>query len=387
MPKFLLSLFIIVSLTAALSVVLVRTGPESQATLQPPPPPHVVTTVVESRHIRPVTRLTGQLRPTRRSQLHFEVSGQLRRRAVEPGQRVEAGDLLLKLEDGDYADSVTEARGALDQERAMLRRDRRLLELMQQQVQLQQNEVDRMDNLGQRSLASKSNFDSAMQTLLQLQAETARLQNSIDSAASRLQQHEAAYNRARRNLERSELRAPFAATVDSVAVDAGDYVTPGQMAVTLVQMEELDLALDVPGHVVAHLDRGQSVEVAARSRGTDISLSGRIIAIAADPDPRTYTHTVRIRIAARGLIPGQLASAALPGQAYPDAHTVPATAILHDDGQTYVFVVADGRVHRQPVTLVRRHGEQQIIEGVAAGTAIVARDVAALADDQRVSSR
>lgn len=383
MPRFLFSLLVIVVLTLLLTVVLVRTGPESQATLQPLPPQRVVTTEVRSVDFQPVTRITGQLQPVRQAHRHFEVSGQLIERLVEPGQKVVAGEILLRLDSGDYADAVAETEAALTQEREALARDRRLLQLVEEQVGLQEAEVSRMERLGQRSLASQSNYDTAMQSLLQLQGEAERLRHNIGTAAARLQQREAAYSRAQRDLGRTELRAPFAATVDSVAVDTGDYVTPGDMAVKLVQLGELDLALAVPGPVVATLSRGQAIELA----GPDgQQRTGRIVALAAAPDPVTHTYDLRIRLPGADLYPGQLVTARLPGLEYADAHVVPASAILRDEGRAYVFAVTDGQLRRLPVTVRQRYREDgQVIEGVDAGTTIVARDVAALADDQTVS--
>lgn len=385
MLRFLFYLFIIAALTAAVTGVLIWTGPESQATLQPLPPQRVVTAEVRSIDFQPVRHLTGQLQPTRSARLHFEVSGQLIERHIEPGQQIATDEILLQLDAADYADAVSEAEAELTQERETLDRDRRLLELIDEQVALQEKEVERMDRLGQRSLASKSNYDTAVQSLLQLQAEAARLRYSVSSATARRQQREAAYNRAKRNLERTRLRAPFAATVDSVAVDVGDYVTPGQMATELVQLDELDLVLDVPGPVAATLSRGQSVEVTVPQNGDRKTRSGRIVALAAAPDTVTHTYKLRIRLSGSGLYPGQLVEARLPGLAYNDARIVPAAAILRDEGETYVFRVDDGKLDRLPVTIIQRHQDWQVIEGVAAGTMIVARDVAALADGQPVS--
>ena len=375
-------LLVIVGLTALLTTLLIWTGPESRATLQPAPPQHVVTTDVREIDFQPVTRLTGQLQPMRRSNLQFEISGQVSERHVEPGYRVDSGEILLQVESGDFRDAATEAEAALQLERDALARDRQLLELMEQQVQLQQQEVERIQTLGRESLASKSNFDSAMQSLLQLKSEAARLRYSIDSARARLSRLQAAYNRARRNLERTRLVAPYAATVDAVSVEVGDYVTPGQMAIRLVQLEKLDLALAVPAALVGALSLEQNITLTVNGREHE----GRIVAMAADPDPRTHTYAVRIRLPAKeGLFAGQLAEALLPGRHYVDARVVPATAILHSEGETFVFTIKEGKLDRVPVRVVQRHHEWQVVEGVSTGTTIVARDVAALADGQQVT--
>lgn len=374
-------LLLIAAATLLVAAILVRSGPESQATLQPPPPPYVVTDTVRTLDFRPLNRQTGQLQPARKARLHFEVTGQVSERHVEPGQQVEQGEVLLTLASGDFDDTVTETQALLEQERNAIARDRRLLELVEDQVVLQAREVDRMDQLGRDSLASKSAYDTAQQALLKLQSEAAQLRNNVDSAAARLQQREAAYNRAVRDLERTQLTAPFKATVNEVAVEAGDYVTPGQMALKLVQLDELDLALEVAAGVGQSLALQQEINV----RMDDEQKKGTIVALAPEPDPVTHTYALRIRLPAGDWFPGQLALAELPGRYYEDARIVPAGAVLRDGGETYVFRVDDDRLQRVPVTVVRRYLDWQVVEGIEPGTRIVAGDVAALADGQTIT--
>lgn len=374
-------LLIIVAVSIALTAVTLWSGPESTAKLQPPPPQQVVTARVEVIDFQPVRRLVGSLQPVRRSRLQFEVSGQVSGRHVEPGHKVAAGDVLLELERSDYEDAVTEAQAVLQQERTALDRDRGLLTLMEQQVQLQQNETERIAQLGRDSLASKSNYDSVRQTLLQLQSEATQLRYRISSATERIKQFEAAYSRAQRDLSRTRLKAPFAATVDAVAVEVGDYASSGEMAVRLVQLDQLDLVLDVPATAVGPLELGQTIAVLVNGRERE----GRIVALAADSDPLTHTFAGRVRLQAGDWRAGQLAEAKLPGRRYSDAHVVPATAILHSEGDTYVFTVNDGTLQRVAVKAQQRYRDWQVIEGVAPGTRIVARDVAALADGQEVT--
>lgn len=378
-----LYLFMIIGFSASAVLALVWTGPQSQATLQPPPPQRVVTTEVRLMELKPATLITGQLQPRRKAQLNFEVAGRLVDRRVEPGQKVQSGEVLLSLEDSDYRDAVVELAAQLDEERHAVARDRNLLELIRQEVELQAEEVRRLERLGRESLASRSNYDSAAQQLLRLQAEAARLEHSVATAESRLMAREAALRRAERDLQRTRLTAPFSATIDSVAAEVGDYLTPGKPVVTLAQLDELDLALEVTGEVARPLRLGQEVPIYLDGEAR----VGTIVALSTDPDPDTYTHTLRIRVTADGLYPGQLARAELPGVPLPAAIVVPVTAILREEGQAYLFTLAGDRLKRIPVKVVMRQGEWEVIEGVAPGTVIVARDVAALADGQQVTAR
>lgn len=372
---------VIAGVTALAMLMLVWTGPETQATLQPPPLQRVLVDTVREIDFQPVTRLTGQVQPARKTRLHFEVSGQVTDRLVEPGQPVEAGAPLLTIAAGDYEDTVEEYQALLELERGAIARDRRLLEITGQERELQAREVERLERLGRDALAAKSQLDAAMQQLLRLDAESARLQHNVNTAAARLRQYEAAYQRARRDLQRTRLVAPYAATVDAVNIEVGDYVTPGQAAITLVQVDQLDLFLAVTGQLASQLRLGQEIRIETRQGAR----TGRIIALQADPDPQTHTHGLRIRLDANDLLPGQLAEAELPGAFMRAALIVPATAVLYEDGGTYLFLIVDEHLVRTPVAVQQRYREWLVIDGIAAGTPIVARDVAALADGQPVS--
>lgn len=368
--------------SALLIAALLWTRPETQAELRAVAPPVVKIEPVRVKDLQPLTRVTGKLQPAKKARLHFQVRGQVNARLVEAGQVVRAGALLLGIDDGDLIDAVAESKARLKTEQDAIRRDARLLELMRQERQLQEQEVARLRRLGRESLSSKSIHDQAQQTLYRREAEEARLQHGVEAARSRLAIEQARLNKAERDLRRARLRAPFSGTINRVHVEAGDYVAPGQAALEIVDLQRLDLNLEVTGRAAAELTLGQKINVATDAGRRE----GEIIALAVDPDPHTHTHALKIRIPSAGLFAGRLAVAELPGRYYARASTVPVSAVLHEDGGAYVFGHAAGRVYRKPVTLLARVHDLHIIKGLAPGAEIVARDVGALADGQKVAT-
>ncbi|HKJ75568.1 MAG TPA: hypothetical protein VKA64_00010, partial [Gammaproteobacteria bacterium] len=93
------------------------------------------------------------------------------------------------------------------------------------------------------------------------------------------------------------------------------------------------------------------------------------------------------RIPGEDLLPGTLARAKLPLRPRLGARVAPVSAVLREEGQAFVFTVRDGEVERVAVTTGLRDGSRVVLtEGPEAGTTIVARDVAALADGQPVEA-
>lgn len=378
----LLVLLIVIALAVAL---LVRTKPAQQADLKQTPPTHVAVTEVMARDLNAVDIVTGRLQASRKAMLQFELAGQVTERKVEPGQHVEAGQMLLALPDGDYQDALADAQAQLEQDRAAMVRDRELMTLAGREQGLQAQAVERFERLGRDALASKAQTDEARARLLQLQSEAARMRYNVDTAQATIRQREAAVNRAQRNLERTHLTAPFSGIINAVNVQPGDYVAPAVPAVELLNVEQLDLYVEVPGTTAAALKLGQQVVVRAGDPAAPVQTMAEVVALQLDPNLATHTYAVRLRLPGQGFLPGALAVAELPLAPLHNVLAVPVSAVEQDEGRAYVFTLRDGIARRVEVKLGARVQDAQVITGgVQAGEKIVARDVAALADGERV---
>ena len=368
---------------AGLALLLVLSKPDRSPELGEPVPARVLVATVLNHDLLPQQTVSGYLAPMRRALLHFELSGLVRERLVEPGQAVEAGAMLLTLHEDDYRDALARAEAQFELERSNIDKDRELLGLARRNHALQKDEVARLEKLGQDSLISKSRLDESRIKLLQLQSEVARLKNSTDTAASRLRLLEAQRNRAARDLQRAGLAAPFAGIVNSVHVEVGDYVTPNQEVVEVIDISDLDLYVEVRGELAEALSLGQSLTVMVGER----QVEGVLVALQVDPDPKTFTHALRIRIPGDASRSGSVARVRLPLRQLQQAVAVPSTAILQDDGNVYVFRLDGEVLLRTPVTTGTHVGELVVITaGLAGGERVVVRDVAALSDGMRVTA-
>lgn len=378
-----LSFVLLLVLFGVISWQLLANRPVKVPELKVLAPPRVEVARVRSEDVQPFERITGRLRPVRKSELRFEVVGNLLERRVEAGQQVEAGELLLRLDDGDYRDAVTEAEARLVQEQAGLERDRRLLNLARRNERLAQREVDRLVQLGKDSLTSQSRLDETRQQLLQLQGEQARLEYSVATGEQRLAMLRSNRDRMQRNLERAQLTAPYGGRVNRVLAEVGDHVTPNAISLELIDDRALNLYAEVSGTTAAALVPGQQLVVTVG----DKRLDGVLFSLQLDPDPSTFTHPVKIRVSGEGLLPGMLASVRLPLAPRANALVVPLSALLLEGGQSYVFVVKDERLERRQVQVGIRSGGLQVIRsGLERDELLVARDVAALSDGQEVTA-
>lgn len=167
--------------------------------------------------------------------------------ALSRGHYVEQGELLARIDPTDYKLQVANLTQELEQARLELERlsiDRtnteRLLTLHQEIVTLRENDLGRTQQLGRASAASKSNVETSQLALLSAKEEVTNhenslrryetdqtsLKNSIALAALRLEKAEL-------ELQRTEIRAPFAGVVIANHVEQNSHVSAGGVIATL----------------------------------------------------------------------------------------------------------------------------------------------------------
>ena len=374
------TLFLTVGIVLIIAL-LILTRPHPEVQQLELPPVQVVVSEVESGELQPTVRVGGYLQPLQQARLQFQVSGRLQQRLVEPGQQVSAGDKLLRLEKDDYHDLMLEAHAQLQLEQAAVKRDRSLLQLAERNRALQAEEVARQQRLGTDSLSSKSALDAARQRLIQLQSEEAQLRASVESADARLALLQAALRRAERNWRRTTLEAPFAGTVNRVVPNVGDDVAARDEVLELLDLNQLEFYAETDRAIVAQLKVGQMIEVVSEGQ----TYPAEIIALQQHPDPDTFTYALRARFDNPGLVSGAAAEARLLLPALQQARLVPVSALVHDDGQVYLFVVEADVLQKRQVRLGPRQGDKQVIlAGVEPGERLVSRGGASLSDGLKV---
>lgn len=365
-----------------LIALLALTRPQKPAQLRAAIEPVVSAVSVVHADVRPTLRVSGRLQPRRQAVLSAEVAAQVVARPSEPGQILAAGETLLQLDDGDYQSALKRAEAQLLQEQAAVARDKKLLQLASENRRLQNRELQRLENLKSQSLTSASRLGEVRQRLLQLQAEEAQLDYAVRTTEQRLALKQAEQERAARDVARCRIVAPFAGVVNSLKVDVGARVTPGQEVATLVDAAYVDLYAEIPGDAPLALTLGQRLPVTLSGSRQE----GTLVALQREPSRDTHTLALRIRLAGEGLVSGAIGEVTLPMRPLHQVLQVPAAALLREDGHSYLFVL-DGelRLSRREVTTGVRHGEQVVVmEGLTPGERVVMRDVAALSDGQQV---
>jgi membrane fusion protein (multidrug efflux system) len=220
-----------------------------------------------------------------------KVAGFIEQVAVTDNQRVEAGDLLVKLDDRDYRAALAKAEAAADAQRATLENldaNRRLQQAVIAQahagiaaadaeVNRTHNDEVRFRDLSAHSAASIQVFQKAEADYKEAVAQAQKSRAAVDAAERQLDvidtqkrqtgaalaEATASVDLARLNVGYTELRAPIAGVVGNRSARTGAYASIGTQLVSLVPAEGLWVDANFKESQLARMKAGLRVKVTA----------------------------------------------------------------------------------------------------------------------------
>lgn len=181
-------------------------------------------------------------------------------------------------------------------------------------------------------------------------------------AETALKVADAVLRRAREDLSRMTVRAPFDGILGLTNIQAGDYIAVGTPIATLDDRSALLIDFTVPEAVAAAMKKGLAVRANPIARSGEV-YNGEIAAVGTRIDPVSRTLQVRAEIPNPNLtlIPGSTFSVSvrLPGDAAP---VVPALSVQWDRAGAYVWRLKDKTVERVNVAIVSRESDRVLLD-------------------------
>ncbi|MXY90341.1 MAG: efflux RND transporter periplasmic adaptor subunit [Gammaproteobacteria bacterium] len=285
---------------------------------------------------------------------------------LEAGGYVAVDEPLLRLDSSDYEIALARSEAALEQAIAEELHAR--------------SEYERLRELGERRLASESQIQNAE-----------RLANVT---AARINEIETQLRQARIDLERTEVRAPFDAIVQSRQVELGQYANRAQNIAVMYGAEEVEVRLplairqlgylDVPLDFRGELDRRVApvVRLEGLYGGQRHIWFGRMVRTEAtiDPDSNTVQSIVRVtqpqevdnEQGEKNAIPlpiGLFVEASISGREIDDIIALP-RSVIRNNNQVLV-VDAENKMYYREVEIFRFEEERVLISGGLAPGEIV----------------
>ncbi len=224
----------------------------------------VNTVAVNIQQISPEITLYGRVETPRNAVLKSALVADVLSTDVLEGSEVQAGQLLMTLDDTDMqllvaqrqAD-LAEIEALMESENQRFKRDKSLLEQQKELLQLADNVVTRSKKLEQSRLASQATLDDAqankqrqLVTLKGLNFDIAEHPARFAQLKARSQRAQALLKQAEVDLERTKITAPFSGRISQLSVSIGDRVRAGDTLISLYDLDNLEVRAQIPGRYI-----------------------------------------------------------------------------------------------------------------------------------------
>jgi RND family efflux transporter MFP subunit len=315
-----------------------------------------------------------------------KVTGKVVEVLVEEGRKVEAGQVLARLDSANVEASLRLAEAQLESARTALDETKPNLAFAEQ-------EFRRFTDLAATKVVSDSDLRKTEAEAKALRARLSRQTAEVAVAERQLAEWQ-------QQLEDTIIRAPFAGIVTTKNAQPGEMISPMSVGgftrtgvCTIVDMTSLEIEVDVNENFINRVQPGSPVQ-ATLNAYPDWPIPAKVIAII--PTADRQKATVKVRIGFDQLDPRILPDMGVKvafqsGSATPSnglAVVVPKSAIQQNDGRDIVWIVREARVERRAITVAQSVGDEvSVTAGLTGGERLAINPPPTLADGQRVREK
>ncbi len=315
--------------------------------------PRVQVEKPQKKSISSELQLNGDVLPWQQATLYSKVAGYLREIRVDKGDWVKRGDVLAFIDDRETEKEYEHAIADFHLQEITYNR---LLEALPNTPNLvSKQDVD----------AAKAKYESAKATM-------ERLKVFVDYAT---------------------IRAPFAGVITQRSVDPGAMIQAANTSmnampiVKIASMDKLRIRVDVPESEVLLVKVGTKAKVSVRELpGQEFKGTVARFGVALEQSTRTMQAEIDLLNSKHTLRPGMFAQVTLNLLAEENALTVPATALVIEKNQTFVYCVEQKTVKKKPVVIGTDDGVRPVIaQGLTADELVIVSGKESVVDGARVN--
>lgn len=280
---------IIVALTVIVIALLMATKPEAPMQASTEKSWQVSAVAAERVNAKPEVELYARTESPHEAKLSTTIASDVTSLRALPGESIEKGGVIVELDDTDAqlalmqaeAD-LTEFHAVIESEHIRYESDKRALKSEQRMLKVAQDALARQNKLQESNLVAKERSDNAESALAQSELMIASREQSIKDHPSRLKKLKAGLKRAKarlqaaqRDLDKTQIKAPFDAHITAVLVAPGDRVQSGQVLVELFDHQRVELRVQIPNNLVSGVKSAleNEGEVTARANGTQFKVA------------------------------------------------------------------------------------------------------------------
>ena len=321
-------------------------------------------------------QLPGNIEAVTEAPILARADGYIKRRLVDIGDRVQAGQPVAEIEAPELDQQVIQAKANLQQTQAALEQATANEQQGKANLELARITAQRWGSLVTQGVVSKQDND---QYQAQYQAQLAGAQSLAKAVTVQRANIAAAEANLARLTEMQSYRvvkAPFAGVITQRNVDVGALVNSGStLLYRIAQTAMLRTYVNVPQTNASSIRPGEQ----ARLSVTNLpgrSFTGTVARTASSLDPTSRTMLVEVQVANRdgALLPGMYAQVDLSSPRLNAPLLVPGDSLMvRADGTQVAVVRPDSTVHLQKIKVGRDYGDRlEVLSGLQMGERIIA---------------
>jgi HlyD family secretion protein len=318
--------------------------------------------------------------PSAEARIHARLDGRIVE-IPEPGARVQQGDVVLRIDGGPVAAQLAAARSERLAAQESLRVSRDQAVRTQRRAATDRELFDQGALTKQRWNETRASLAEARAKLDNLEIEVPLRLDSLDLRIDELSAQ----------TEAAAVRAPFAGTVYRRDFKVGELVKVGDPILWLADLSQLRVRANVDQVDLGRVEVGQTVRISSnawRGRSWKARISELVPHVVVKDNRSVAEGLARVEPPTEGLVPGMTVDVDIVVEDVADTLQVPATAIHHDDGRSFVYRVSGGRAERIQVALGRASvNTVEVLNGLADDDRVVVRSSNGLHDGSRVEAR
>ena len=328
----------------------------------------------------------GEIYSKRMLEIRPLVSGRLdyvSEKFVEGGY-VKSGDILFRLNQKDYLNELEIAEIDLEDTKAQLSEAISKLdyanlefEVSESQLNLRKNALDRQTQLAESGLITSSQlentqlaYSSSKQQFLNKQNLVKSSKNAIDKLKIQLKRRSISIDKAKRNLDETEIKAPFDGIIASVNILPGSVINKNEKLGTLLDPNSLEVMFNLSANEFARvIDKDGkllNLDITAylKLSNNDIPFSGKIERI--NPEIMNIGSGRKLFASInlgenKTLRPGDFVVLEIKEPSLKNITILPSSAVTID-GKIFILE-EDNRLKEIEVTILRRQGNEVIVSG------------------------
>lgn len=330
-------------------------------------PPLVTAVTVERRDLTSQVYGNGTVEAKIVIGVSSKVTGRIEILYADQADKVKTGQILAKLEDEDFRQQVLETQAEMRKSEANLAAEEANSQKARASLELAEKNYHRADDLVNRDLVAQQELDEQVAALEVAKRELERSEAAVDAASKSRLAAQAALAFAETKSSDMLVRAPQDGVIISRDLEQGATVTPGLPIFRMADPTILWVNANVDEAKRKTLAEGQEAVIYLRSMPQE-KLRGRVARIGLESDRVTEEIEVDVIFdpPLSSFRIGEQAEVYIVTGTRTNAHALPAAAVVSKGKQRAVWLINDGKLHRQEIVvgMEDRAGFVEVLSGI-----------------------